>query len=85
MRGRLGLQVERFMGTSSDAIPNVVSHFAITLTEKPIVFCQPKMLRKRIKKISRDESDILLFKNAYDEVKLGASLRQEPNENDRNR
>lgn len=34
------------------------------------------MPRKRIRKTSRGESDILLYKNAYDDVKLGASLRQ---------
>lgn len=34
------------------------------------------MPRKRIRKTSRGESDILSYNNAYDEVKLGASLRQ---------
>lgn len=34
------------------------------------------MPRKRVRKTSRGESDILWYKNAYDEVKLGTSLRK---------
>ena len=34
------------------------------------------MPRKRIRKTLRGESDIMLYKNAYDEVKLGVSLRR---------
>lgn len=34
------------------------------------------MPRKRIRKTLRGESDITLYKNAYDEIKLGISLRR---------
>ncbi|KAL4719587.1 hypothetical protein ACJJTC_010640 [Scirpophaga incertulas] len=34
------------------------------------------MPRKRVRKTSRGESDLLLYKNAYEEVKIGTSLRR---------
>ncbi|GBP42275.1 hypothetical protein EVAR_16371_1 [Eumeta japonica] len=66
MRCRRGLQVEGFAGNKfrHDSQCCVTFRAVITLTERPIVFCQPKMPRKRIKKPSRGESDISLYKNA---------------------
>ncbi|GBP83559.1 hypothetical protein EVAR_65647_1 [Eumeta japonica] len=59
-----------------DSRCRVTFRAVITRTERPIVFGQTKMPTKRINKTSRGESDISLYKNAYDEVKLRTSLRQ---------